>query len=218
MKALHVSLLIGIVLLLAALPVTFIARARVMKKETTRLHLIQDMDNQIKFKAQQANLSFADGRAMRQPVTGTVARGMLNEDTHLNYGKINGEYAKTFPMEVTEAVILRGQNRFAIYCTPCHGLNGTGNGMVTQRAEQLQEGTWTPPLSYHVDTVLRRQVGHIFNTITNGIRNMPAYGDQIPVKDRWAIVSYIRTLQRSHRASIEDVPADKREALQAELK
>ena len=217
MKALQASLLIGIILLMVSLPVVFIARARVMKSDVTRLHLILDMDNQIKYKAQQVNLSFADGRAMRQPVDGTVARGMLHEDTHFHLGKINGEYAKTFPMEVTEALIKRGQDRFAIYCAPCHGLSGTGNGMVTQRADQLQEGTWTPPLSYHDATVLRRPVGHIFNTITNGIRNMPAYGDQIPTDDRWAIVSYIRTLQRSHRATMDDVPTEKREALQAEL-
>lgn len=213
MKVLHIILLLGIIIMITALPIMFIARARVMTTETTRIHLIQDMDNQIKYKFQQGNPVFADKRAMRQPVAGTVAKGFEHADTHFYEGRINGEYAKTIPLDVTEALLKRGQERYEIYCAPCHGSTGIGDGMVSQRAEQLQEGTWVPPLSYHDDTVLRRRVGHIYNTITNGIRNMPAYGDQINEEDRWAIVAYVRALQRSHRATIEDVPAEKREAL-----
>lgn len=217
MKPLQATLLIGILLLVVSMPYVFIARARVMKADSMRIHLIQDMDNQIKYKAQQVNSAFADGRAMRLPVAGTVAQGMLNEDTHLNQGKVNGEFTNEFPIKVTEAIIKRGQERFAIFCAPCHGLTGDGTGMVTQRAEQLQEGTWTLPLSFHSETVLKRPVGHIFNTITNGIRNMPAYGDQINVDDRWAIIAYLRALQRSQMASMDDVPTEKQEALKQEL-
>lgn len=217
MKVINIILLLGIIGMITALPLVFMSRARVMTSENTRIHLIQDMDNQIKFQAQQGNPVFADKRSMRQPVAGTVAQGFDHADTHLYEGRIDDDYARTFPMEVTEGLIKRGQQRYQIFCAPCHGLTGVGDGMVSQRADQLQEGTWVLPLSYHDDTVLRRPVGHIFNTITNGIRNMAAYGDQIPVEDRWAIVAYVRALQRSHRATIEDVPAEKRDALLAEI-
>ena len=86
--------------------------------------------------------------------------------------------------------------------------------MVAQRADQLQEGTWTPPTSFHTDLIRERAAGHLYNTISNGIRNMPAYGSQIPIDDRWAIVAYVRALQRSQNATIDDVPAD----LQAQLR
>lgn len=89
--------------------------------------------------------------------------------------------------------------------------------MISQRAEQLAEGTWTPPLSYHEETVLKRPAGHLYNTIANGIRNMAPYGDQISIQDRWRIVAYIRALQRSQRATLNDVPTEQREALQTEL-
>lgn len=85
--------------------------------------------------------------------------------------------------------------------------------MVSQRADQLQEGTWTPPTSFHTDLVRARSEGHLYNTISNGIRNMPSYGSQIPVDDRWAIVAYVRALQRSQNATIDDVPADLRAQL-----
>jgi mono/diheme cytochrome c family protein len=100
-----------------------------------------------------------------------------------------------------------------IYCSPCHGLAGYGDGMVAKRAEELQEGTWTPPSSMHSDLIRVRPAGQLFNTITNGIRNMPAYGQQISVEDRWAIVAYVRALQRSQAATVEDVPRDLRTSL-----
>jgi mono/diheme cytochrome c family protein len=100
---------------------------------------------------------------------------------------------------VTESLVRRGQNRFDIFCAPCHGLDGYGDGPVAKRADALQEGTWVPPSSYHTDLVRQRPVGFIFNTITHGIRNMPAYGPQIPVADRWAIVSYVRELRNQLR-------------------
>lgn len=206
---------------LALIPPALVARARASRTDEPRIHPVLDMDNQPRFKAQQANPIFADGRAMRPPVPGTVARGELHDDDHYYRGLVNGTWATTFPMPVTEALIRRGQERFNIYCFPCHGLDGSGRGPVAVRAETLQEadpaGTaWTPPLSFHEPTVRQREVGHLFNTITNGIRNMPPYGPHIPPHDRWAIVAYIRALQRSHAATIDDVPPDVRPRLLAE--
>jgi mono/diheme cytochrome c family protein len=114
---------------------------------------------------------------------------------------------------VTEKLVRRGKERFAIFCAPCHGLDGYGDGPVAKRAQALQEGTWVPPSSYHTDLVRQRPVGFIFNAITHGIRNMPAYGAQIPVADRWAIVSYVRALELSQDATVNDVPAELRDQL-----
>ncbi|RJP21909.1 MAG: cytochrome c [Candidatus Omnitrophota bacterium] len=199
--------------LLALLPLLFIARARVVRSDRTRIHLIQDMDNQPKFKAQSSNPLFADRRAMRPRVLGTVAREQLNEDTRLYLGMSNGEFVPTNPLPITEALLKRGQERYDIFCAACHGLAGYGDGMVAIRADELQEGTWTPPTSYHNDLMREREDGHLFNTITNGIRNMAAYGPQIPAQDRWAIVAYIRALQRSQNAKLEDVPEELRASL-----
>lgn len=195
------------------LPLALIARARAVRSGETRVHIFQDMDVQPKLRPQALAPIFADHRGMRPVVPGTVARGDLREDDHLYQGKVNGEWATTFPMPVTEAVVRRGQERFNIFCSTCHGLGGAGNGPTHQRAVKLQEPAWVPPTSLLSDTVVQRQHGHLFNTITNGIRNMAAYGTQIPVEDRWAIVAYIRALQLSRNADLSDVPADQRDAL-----
>ncbi len=147
---------------------------------------------------------------MRPQVPGTVARGEALADDHLNKGLVHGQFAKTNALPVTETLARRGQHLFGIYCSQCHGLDGYGHGPVAVRAERLQEGSWVAPLSMHDQVVKDREDGHIFNTITNGIRTMPAYGDQITIRDRWAIVAYIRALERSQDARIEDVPADRR--------
>lgn len=175
--------------------------------------IIPDMDRQEKFRPQSVNPMFADSRADRRPVPGTVAQGQLEEDSHLNRGLVNGAWAVEFPGPVTESTMRRGQQRYEIFCAPCHGLAGMGDGIVAARAERLQEGTWTPPTNLHDVAVRERPVGHLYNTIANGIRNMPAYGAQIPVADRWAIVAYVRALQKSQNARIEDVPADIRPTL-----
>ncbi len=206
--------MVGAVLtVLALVPLAFIARARVVKSEMPRIHLIRDMDQQPKFRAQAPNALFADGRAMRPAIPGTVARGALNADDHLYRGKVAGQWAAELPMEVNEAMMKRGQERFGVFCSPCHGLAGAGDGMVSRRADRLQEGTWTPPPSYHTDAIRSRPAGQIFNTITNGVRTMPAYGPQIPEADRWAIVAYVRALQRSQNSRIEDVPDELRAAI-----
>jgi len=204
---------LAVVVALSWVPLAMIARARVTTSPKPRIHVVPDMDNQPKFKAQARNPLFADLRSMRPDVPGTVARGELDEDDALDRGKRGDEWVTTIPVPVTDALLARGRQRFDIYCSPCHGLAGYGDGMVAKRAEALQEGTWTPPSSFHTDLVRSRPVGHIFNTITHGIRNMPAYGPQIPVADRWAIVSYVRALQRSQNATIDDVPPQLRAQL-----
>ena len=207
--------LVVILVALSWIPLALALRARTVKKTEPRIHIIQDMDNQPKVKAQSRNMLFADRRGMRPPVEGSVARGTVIGAPAMMQGKTGGdEWIEAIPVEVSMATLERGRQRYDIYCSPCHGLAGYGDGMVAKRADQLMEGTWTPPTSFHIDLVRQRQDGHLFNTITNGIRNMPAYGPQIPVNDRWAIVSFVRALQRSQNATIDDVPAD----LQAQLR
>lgn len=194
----------------AILPFALIAKARTENSAKPRVELIQNMDNQPRFKAQQANPMFADGRAMRQPVPGTVARGELTDDDHLHLGVVDGDWATSLPMEITPELMERGQREFNIFCAPCHGQAGYGDGMVARRADQLQQGTWIPPTSLHTATVRDRADGYLYNVIANGVRNMPAYASQVKVEDRWAIVAYIRALQRSQNATPDDVPADRR--------
>lgn len=200
---------------LSLIPLALIYYARSVRSPEPRVSVIPDMDNQPKYRTQAANPLFADQRAMRPPVEGTVARGMLAASDQLNLGITDGAWASGFPAEIefSAALLERGQERFDIFCATCHGLDGYGNGMVSQRAEELAEGTWIAPLSYHTPTVRERPVGHLYNTITNGIRSMPAYGTQISVKDRWAIVAYVRALQLSQFATLDDVPAAQRESL-----
>ncbi|MCH8150846.1 MAG: cytochrome c [Planctomycetes bacterium] len=204
------------------IPPAVIAWARAVNSSQPRIHLIQDMDNQPKFRAQHANALFADGRAMRPPITGTVARGRLNEDDHYYRGISNGQWAATFPPQVplTMDLLQRGRERFNIYCQPCHGLAGYGDGMVNKRAMVLMNlgvngTTWVQPKSVHEQQIREQPVGQYFNTITNGVRNMPAYGPQIPVADRWAIVAYVRALQRSQNARPDDAPPQQRVQLQS---
>jgi mono/diheme cytochrome c family protein len=198
---------------IALVPFALIAKHRETKHQHTRVNLIPDMDAQPKFRAQSVNVLFADQRAMRPPVEGTVAWEELHQDDHFYRGVVDGEWATTFPMPVSKGLVARGRERFNIYCAPCHGEAGDGKGIVDVRAERLQEGTWTPPANLHSELVRGRPVGHLFNTISNGIRNMPSYGAQIPEADRWAIVAYVRALQLSQNASIEDVPEEMRSRL-----
>ncbi len=192
----------------AAVPPALIAQARAVRASKPRVHLIQDMDNQPRFEAQHANALFADGRAMRPPVKGTVARGELRADDHYYRGIVGGKWATAFPakIDVTVPLMQRGRARFNIYCQPCHGAAGYGDGIVNKRAMELLNlgtngTTWVAPKSIHEEQIREQPVGQIFNSITNGVRNMPPYGPQIPVADRWAIVAYVKALQRSQNAS-----------------
>jgi mono/diheme cytochrome c family protein len=149
---------------------------------------------------------FADQRSARPLVPGTVARGQLHDDTLLYTGKVNGADATVFPFPIDERVMARGQERFNIYCSPCHGRTGLGDGMVVRR------GYRRPP-SYEDERLRNAPVGHFFDVITNGFGAMPDYAAQVKVEDRWAIVAYIRALQLSHHATLADVPAAELEKL-----
>ncbi|MFQ5807387.1 MAG: quinol:electron acceptor oxidoreductase subunit ActD [Phycisphaerae bacterium] len=211
----------------ALVPLAVIAMARGSKSEQPRIHIVHDMDNQEKYQPQQALPLFADGRAMRlpagasplNPLGTTVARGELRDDDHFYRGYRGDDVEdrfETFPthrpeVDLSEAFIRRGQQRFNIYCAPCHGRDGSGQGMVNNRAAEL--GPWVPASNLHDDQVRARSVGHLFNTISNGIRTMPAYGEQIPEADRWAIVAYIRALQRSTQATLDELPKEVRDEL-----
>ena len=167
----------------------------------------QDMANQPKHKPLSASTFFEDGRASRPPVPGTVARGQLREDEHLYTGKVNGQLAATFPFPVTPAVMERGQERFGIYCTPCHSALGDGRGVIASR------GLKQPP-SFHIDRLREMPPGHFFDVMTNGLGAMQDYSMQITPEDRWAIVAYIRALQLSRNATLNEVPAAERTRLE----
>ncbi|WP_417393031.1 quinol:electron acceptor oxidoreductase subunit ActD [Gimesia sp.] len=118
-----------------------------------------------------------------------------------------------FPMPVTEKMMARGKERYSIYCSACHGLGGEGDGLVSLRAMELQQGTWVRPASYHTDNVRNLPVGRLFHTISNGVRKMPGYAAQIPPEDRWAIVLYLRALQKSHQIDAKDLRQEEVEKL-----
>ena len=198
---------------IALIPPLVFARMRATPSPNRPIHIFGDMDFQPKFKAQAPNPLFADGRAMRPPVEGTVARGESYVDTHLNEGVSAGGWATTLPssMSMDEATLARGHQRFDIYCSACHGYAGFGDGAVNQRAMELVanangpvNGTqWVAAKSLHDETTRNQPMGQLFNTITHGIRNMAGYGSQITVEDRWAIAAYVKALQLS-----QDAPAN----------
>jgi len=168
----------------------------------------QDMHNQPKYKPLRASEFFPDGRSARPLVPGTVDRSQVNEDPAYVTGLQNSQTVLTFPFPVTRQVLERGRERFNIYCMPCHGELGDGNGLVAQR------GYLHPP-SFHDDRLRQAAAGHFFDVITNGLGGMPDYAQQIPVDDRWKIIAYIRALQLSQHATPADVPADIRSKLGA---
>lgn len=149
---------------------------------------------------------FPDGQSARPVVPDTVARGHPQDDVLLYTGKQENKDSTVFPFPVTHQVLLRGQERFNIFCSPCHGRTGMGNGLVVQR------GFKAPP-SLHDDRLRAAPEGHFFDVITNGFGAMPSYATQIPVTDRWAIIAYIRALQLSEHATIDAVPPDQRSKL-----
>jgi mono/diheme cytochrome c family protein len=202
-----------VALVLSTLPVLWIARSRLVKSPTPRLDIFSDMNLQPKYKTQAASPFFADGRTMRPPVPGTVARGGLEADDHFYRGKSGDQWATTFPASPTRAMMDRGQERFNIYCATCHGWIGEGDGMTAFRADKRKEGTWVPPTSLQSKRIREQPVGQIFHTITDGTGKMPSYAAQIPPEDRWAIVLYIRALQRSQNPNVQDVPEDRRTRL-----
>lgn len=217
----------------ALIPPAMAIMSRQSIKDRPRVHLFQGMDHTVALKPQESSVVFADGRAMRPRVPGTVARGELREDDHFyrGYHVVDGEtvFFSGFPegFEVSDRMMLQGQEKFNTFCYPCHGKDGYGEGPVHLRASYLSmrdsaNNAWVPPSNLHaVDPNTGKLQygselyvdGRLFNTITHGIRNMAAYGHVIGEEDRWAIILYIRALQRSQSAKLEDVPADKVEIL-----
>ena len=167
----------------------------------------QDMHDGAYVEPYESSSFFDDGRGARPQVPGTVARGGLQEDEHLFRGTVNGEQATDFPMDVTAELLARGENRYVIYCAPCHDAAGTGQGMVVKRG-------FTSPPTYHSDRLRDMPVGYFFDVITNGFGAMYDLSDRIEPEDRWAIVAYVRALQLAQDARIDDVPADQRARLE----
>lgn len=170
--------------------------------EQPPIHLNQNMDFTTNFQPQEANYFFKDKRSMRPLVPGVVARGSLHEDDAFSKGRQGEEFVTALPMPLTMELMSRGQERYNIFCTPCHGRTGQGNGIVVSR------GMIPPPNFFADERVLTMPIGQYFDVITNGARTMPAYGRAIPPEDRWAIAAYVRALQQSRNARLEDVPPD----------
>jgi len=231
-----------ILVVLTWVPLVLIAKMRVTHSTEPRVHLFLDMDKQPRLNTQTRAEVFRDERSMRQPVEGTVARGDLRAADHLYRGfqgqrpsagpENEGEqgasgdgqsaepsYYDDYPeeIELTEDFLKRGQEQFNTYCYPCHGKAGYGDGPVHQRCGPLMQTTetsWTQPTSLHTDAVRDRSEGYIYDVITNGVNNMPPYGAQIEVEDRWAIVAYVRALQLAEQFPADRLPAEQREALE----
>jgi mono/diheme cytochrome c family protein len=160
------------------------------------------MHDQPKYIPLRPSTFFEDGRSQRPLVEGTVARGHLREDQEFYTGKVKDQPAQDFPSPITREVLARGQQRFNIYCAPCHDRIGTGRGMIVQR------GYRAPP-SFHIERLRQVAPGYIYDVITSGFGAMPDYSAQISPHDRWAIVAYVRALQLSQYAPLKDVPPDK---------
>lgn len=158
----------------------------------------QDMHDQPKLKPYAHSDFFADERASRQLVAGTVARGQLREDARVFTGKQDGKFAADTPFPITLEMLQHGQERFAIFCTPCHGQTGRGDGIVVRRG-------YRKPTSFHDDRLRGEPVGYYFDVMTNGFGAMPDYAAQVSVHDRWAIAAYVKTLQLSQHADVEQL-------------
>lgn len=159
-----------------------------------------DMHIQPKYKGLEPSSFFNDGRSERPAVPGTVARGQLRTDELYYTGKVNGQIANVFPFPITKKDLQRGQQRFNIYCAPCHDYTGSGDGMIVQRG-------FPPPPSYHIDRLMKAPVGHFFDVMTNGYGTMYSYAARVSPRDRWCIAAYIRALQLSQNAPLSDVPS-----------
>ncbi len=175
-----------------------------------------DMYNQAKLQTYEPSTFFADGRASRPVVAGAVAVGEEEFDTFLNTGKIDGELVDMMPFPVTADLLARGQQQFTIYCAPCHGVAGLGQSAVAERGAIV-------PANFHQQRLRDVPVSHFFDIITNGVyrgdpekdgyQSMFSYASRVKVEDRWAIAAYIRALQLSQNATVDDVPLDMRDQL-----
>jgi mono/diheme cytochrome c family protein len=168
----------------------------------------QEMANEPRYKPLAASTFFADGRASRDLVPGTVARGHEPRAGPLYTGRVGGDEATDLPLPLPPDLLARGQERYTIYCTPCHDRVGTGHGMIVQRG-------YPHPPSFHIPRLRQAPIGHFFVVMSDGVGAMPGYAPMIPVQDRWAIAAYIRTLQLSQYAPVAALPAEVRQALEA---
>lgn len=205
----------------ALIPLAIAAKARTSRSKEPHVHIFGDMDFQPKYKSDQPMDLFADGRANRGQISGTVARGALNADDTFYRGLARGDGGQQWTtelpaqIEVNDQFLKRGKNRYEIFCAPCHGYDGRGNGAVPQRVASTG-GAWAARnlVDAGNPVVIDMPNGQLFNTISNGYNTMMGYAAQIPHADRWAIVMYVRALQRSQNAALEDVPPDHRGQMQ----
>ena len=176
--------------------------------ENPPIHLNPNMDDQPKYEAMEESRFFSDKSSMRPPVPGTIAQDALSINNNFYLGKDDlGKYIKSIPLPMTFGLLQRGRERFDIYCAPCHGAAGDGTGIIVKKG-------YMPPPTFHQQRLYDVEDGYIFEVISKGIRIMPTYGHQVAVSDRWAIVAYIRALQRSQNANLEDIPEDIQKTLQ----
>jgi mono/diheme cytochrome c family protein len=197
---------LAFVLVCAILAGIFGTRGKISRKPP--VEVFSDMDRQPKIRPQTPSEFFADGRASRLPVDGTVARGAHFLDEPMNTGLVTGttNFVAFSPVKLTDQVMARGQQRFQIYCSPCHGLQGDGNGVVKSFGLATTR-------SLHEPRIVAMADGEIFNVITHGRNTMGPYGSQIEVQDRWAIVAYVRALQLAQLGQPGDLPPDQKVAL-----
>lgn len=195
-------LFLSIVLFLVVVTVSIMG-VRGSRSDKPPLEVFPDMDRQPRLKPQAGSGFFLDGRGDRPSVSGTVPLGSFHEDAYYATGKIDGAYGSGFPMVVTQELLNLGREKYAIFCAVCHGETGDGNGITKKHGMTL-----TP--SYHDEVRRNLSEGDIYNTINKGKNNMGSYGHKLRIEERWAIVAYLRVLQRARNASIEDVAAHAR--------
>lgn len=171
----------------------------------------QDMHDQPKYRPLRGSEMFEDGRSARPLVAGTVARGSLREDRVFFSGRSGDAFVRELPLALTPELLARGRGQFEIFCAPCHGRSGRGDGMIVRRG-------FKAPSSYHVDRLRAMPVGYFFDVISNGFGAMNDYAAQITPADRWAIAAYVRVLQYSQYAPASELPAAARPALEASLR
>lgn len=197
------TLLLVVVVMGTWVPLLLIHRVRGTTSRQPRVHFFMDMDKQPKFSTQAAHPWFEDGRAMRQPIEGTIPRGHLRDDPYFFDGFTKDaasgaiQFVTTMPAQITidESLLRRGQQRYEIFCALCHGATGIGDGPINLRAIELKEPKWVPATNLMTQEIRDRADGQIFQAIRDGVRNMPSYGSQIDPRDRWAIVAHLRQLQ-----------------------
>lgn len=221
-----VIIIVAIIGVLASwLPLALIARARVVKKSQPRVHFFQDMDNQPRFNAQSTTSVFSDTRAMRPRVEGTVPREPMGGDPAVVRGMVGDQFVSTIPpaIEVDQVLLDVGQKRFNQYCATCHGEAGYGDGPVNQRGVELsdqdiQANPWVACVSLHTTSARQMPDGQLYDTITHGVvrsgqRRMAPYGPLLTVRDRWAVVAYVRALQQSQNAKPQQLTPEQRRRL-----